>query len=103
MTELKIATGKPYQLSRDVRLRANRTVEVFIPVQIMEPAGTPFSELVRLSNDNARVGSYESPQEPGNVTAIVVELLEGDELSLGRSSEVVFVSGTSDFVQLREL
>lgn len=78
----------PFLLSAGQRLRARTDFDLYIPAAIIDPPGTPISELIVLSNRNAEVGLKEAPDVPGKVSAIIVNMKAGDEIHLGRSSEV---------------
>ena len=96
MAELTVQDGKPFSLSKGERLRATAYLKVYVPVEILEPPGTPLSELIRLPDQTADVGLLHAKDNPSKVMAIVVFLKPGDEISLGRSTEVVVTGAPAD-------
>lgn len=78
----------PFRLLAGQRLRAVSDFDLYVPAAILNPPGTPISELIVLSNQNAGVGLKEAPDAPGKVSAIIVNMKVGDEVHLGRSAEV---------------
>ena len=96
MAKLTVPGGKPFSLGEGERLRATADLKVYVPVEILEPPGTPLSELIRLSDQSADVGLLHAKDNPSKVVAIVVFLKAGDEISLGRSTEVVVTGAPAD-------
>lgn len=92
-TEFVVHSGEPFRLNRNFKLRARKLVAIQLPRAILSPEGTPLSEIVRLSNQDATVGLVEAKPGEG-VAAIVFELKPGDEISLARSSEAIADDGT---------
>ena len=86
----------PFLLKAGERLRAASNFRLYVPGTILVPPGTPISELILLSNQNADIGLLEMPEAPGKVSAIIVTMNVGDEISLGRSTEVVIDGLESD-------
>lgn len=78
----------PFRLLAGQRLRAVSDFDLYVPAAILDPPGTPISELVILSNQNASVGLKKVPGLPSKVSAIIVNMKVGDEVHLGRSAEV---------------
>jgi hypothetical protein len=93
--ELEIPTGTPFPLAAGRRLRATAPAKVFIPTAILEPTGTPLSKLVQLSNKSSDVGLVEHPQRPRTVSALMVVMDAGEEICLGRSSEILVEAATT--------
>lgn len=90
----------PFPLPAGVRLRAIVNFDLYVPAAIIDPPGTPISDLIVLSNQNANVGLKAALDVPDKVSAIIVKMNIGDEVHLGRSSEVVIdglVSTTAAF------
>lgn len=88
MASLSVPNRSPFPLQKGQRLRANAHLKMYIPAAILEPPGTPLSEIIQLSDQAADVELKEAPQRPGTVSAIIVVMKPGDEISLGRSAEV---------------
>lgn len=78
----------PFDLPEGQRLRALAALTVFLPPQITNrfSSDMPMSSLLRLSNDQARIGVAKGPQ--GEVSAIIVEMQAGDEITLGCSAQI---------------
>ena len=66
-----------------------------IPAGILSEGNKPLSELVILNDDETEIGVMESPQNLGRPAAFIVFLKRGQEIELGRSSEVI-VDGMAD-------
>lgn len=84
----RIENGIPFRLSARQRLRALSNLDLYVPAAILDPPGTPISELIVLSNENADIGLKEAPSAPSKVSTIIVSMKVGDEVYLGRSAEV---------------
>lgn len=78
----------PFRLLAGQRLRARADFDLYVPAAILDPPGIPISDLIVLSNRDADLGLKEAWNAPGKVSAIIVNIKAGDEIHLGRSSEV---------------
>jgi hypothetical protein len=92
-TEFVVHSREPFRLNRNFKLRARKIVAIHLPRAILSPEGTPLSDIVQLSNQDATVGLLEA-KPGGGVASIVFELAPGDEISLTRSAEAVADDGT---------
>jgi hypothetical protein len=88
MKHLQAANLVPFPVLKGQRLRAVTKLAVFVPANILEPGGIPLKELIKLSDQNAYVGLQESSRRLGKIMSIVVYMKPGDEMCLGRSSEI---------------
>jgi hypothetical protein len=86
MKAISIKNKMPFPLEKGRKLRAMTHLTVIIPVDILSSPDTPLGEVIRLSNDAAEVGVARSPQ--GTISAVIVAMRAGDEISLGRSAEI---------------
>lgn len=84
----KIKNRIPFRLIAGQRLRAVSDLNLYIPAAILDPPGTPISELIILSNENTSIGLKEAAGLSGKVSTIIVSMKVGDEVYLGRSAEV---------------
>ena len=90
-----IRNRQPFELRAHLRLKALRDVSLIIPVGILAGQDKPLSELVMLNDDETEIGVMEAPNDPGQPVAFVVFLKNGQEIELGRSTEVM-VDGLVD-------
>ena len=88
MTVFVARNRVPFLLRKDRRLRALSSAKLYIPAEILEPPGTPLSDLIELSDDSVTVGLQEGPGSSGKVSAIVIMMDPGLEIVLRRSTEV---------------
>lgn len=89
MTKIgKIENRIPFRLVAGQRLRAVSNLNLYIPATILDPPGTPISELIILSNKNSDIGLKEATDIPGKISAIIVSMKVGEEVCLRRSAEV---------------
>lgn len=84
----KIENRIPFRLVAGQRLRAVSNLNLYIPATILDPPGTPISELIILSNKNSDIGLKEATDIPGKISAIIVSMKVGEEVCLRRSAEV---------------
>lgn len=84
----KVENRVPFPLLAGQRLRAVSDLNLYVPAAILDPPGVPISELIVLSNENSDIGLKEAPGAPGKVSMIVVHMKAGDDVYLGRSTEV---------------
>jgi hypothetical protein len=85
---VRIDNLRPFPLAQGKRLRAVTHLTVYIPASILEPPGRPLRELIVLSNEDADIGLRESTKHRGKISEIFVAMNPGDEIELGRSSEI---------------
>jgi hypothetical protein len=90
-----IRNRKSFELQAHVRLEALCDVRLIVPVAILSGEDRPLSELLILSDDRTDIGVMESPQTPGKPIAFMVMLADGQEVELGRSTEIM-VDGLAD-------
>jgi hypothetical protein len=86
MRILDVKNRVPFLSEKGERLRALSHLTVFLPKEILDAPGTRLGEIIQLSNDDADMGVTESA--PGVISAIIVAMKPGDEISLGRSTEI---------------
>ena len=84
-----IRDRQPFELPAHLRLQALHEVKLVIPVSILSEGNKPLSELVIVEDGQTDVGIMESASEPGKAVALIVFLKSGQEIELGRSSEVM--------------
>jgi hypothetical protein len=90
-----VRNRRPFELQAHLRLQALCDLRLIVPVGILSGEDKPFSELVILDRDGTEIGVMESPQAPGRAIAFTVFLNSGQEVELGRSTEVM-VDGLAD-------
>ena len=96
-----IRNQQPFELPAHLRLQALHDVKLMIPAGILSEGTKPLSELVILNDDETQIGVMESPQNPGRPAAFIVFLRQGQEIELGRSSEVIVDGMVDDEVPFR--